>query len=242
MGHRAHIANASFSQDDGRTFVSKDIQAHKVLVERDGCCTDLVSCFRHQPVAGIVELRCRRIEGVADVDHGPSTAVGCRGQAGDKAFHFVMQFKLQTGRVGEARRRGVHPNLHRRVESGDGPFRNHIEAVRTGAGIGVRLHTRRANGVVALEFEIDDQADVVSRVKPSVVSHFGAIPSVAFRDAFAVVGGHLVRFVTSSVIDGLAEVIRWLSNIGDHPRGRVGVGLGWREWGDVIALARPLRG
>ena len=153
----------------------------------------------------------------------------------------MMQFKLQTGRVGEARRGSVHPHLHRRVEGGDGPLRHHIKAVRTGTGIGVGLHTRRANGVVALELEIDDQADIVCRVEPSVVSHFRAIPPVTFRDAFAVEGGHLVRFVTPSVIDSLAEVIRGLSNISHHPSGGVGVGLGRREWGDVIALARPLR-
>ena len=153
----------------------------------------------------------------------------------------MMQFELQTRRVGETRSGGVDPHLHWRVQCGDGPFRDHVKAVRTRARIGVGFHAGRANRVVPLELEIDDQTNVISRMKPGIVSYFRAIPAVAFRDAIAVEGGHLVGFVATAIIDGLADVIGRFADVGDHPCGGVCIGFGWREGRDVIALARPLR-
>ena len=48
LSQRTNIPDAPFSQDDGRPFISEDIQANEVLIKRDRCCTDLVSCLGHK--------------------------------------------------------------------------------------------------------------------------------------------------------------------------------------------------
>ena len=241
MRHGANITNAAFTQDDGRFFIGKNVQTDKVFVEGDGGRTDLVPCLGDEAMAGVVQLCGGGIQRIADVDQGPSTPVRRRGQTRHETFHFMVEFKLQTGRVGKTRGRCIHPNLHRCVQGGDGTFRDHFQAVGAGAGVGVRLNACGANRVVSLEFEIDDQAYVIGGVEPCIIAHFRTIPSVAFRNSVAVERCHLVGFVATAVIDALSDVIGGFSNICHDPRGGVGIGLGGWKRRDVIALARPLR-
>ena len=153
----------------------------------------------------------------------------------------MVKLELQTGHVGEAGRRCVHPHLHGCVEGRDASLGRHGQAVRSSAGVGVGFHATGTDGVVALEFEINGQSDVVVGVEPRIVPNLGTVPAKALRDSVAVEGGHLVGFVAASVIDALPDHVAGLSNVGHHPSGAVGVGLGRREGGDVVALTGPLR-
>ena len=154
----------------------------------------------------------------------------------------MVEFKLQSGHVGKAGRGGVHPDLYGGIKGGDASLWDDLEAVCSATGIGVGFDARGTHWVVSFQFEINGQSDVIVGVKPSIVADLGAVPAEPLRDAVAVERGHLVRFVAPAVVDALADHVLWLSNIGHHPGGGVGVGLrGW-EGGDVVALARPLRG
>ena len=77
---RADVADASFAIHHHGPFVRKHVKTHEEFVERDGCGPHSVAGFGHQPVARIVEQRGRRINRIPDVNNGPSTAVGRRGQ------------------------------------------------------------------------------------------------------------------------------------------------------------------
>ena len=78
-------------------------------------------------------------------------------------------------------------------------------------------------------------------MEPSIIAYFGTIPAIAFGYAIAVDGCHLIRFIATPIIDGLADAVPRFPGVGDHPRCGVGVGLWRREGRDVVALSRPLR-
>ena len=77
---RADVANAPLTVHHHGALVRKHVKAHEVLVERDRGGPHPVAGFGHQAVACIIQQRCGRIDRITDVQHGPRTAVGCRGQ------------------------------------------------------------------------------------------------------------------------------------------------------------------